>query len=179
MAAGALRENGAQSFSLYLPYAVGVVPGSWAKLSVLSMILIPLTWAYAIARYRLMDVDVIFAQGYVYTLATVAVLGIFYGLVFSVTKFGHIEELAPSAVMVLIIIATFVFQPIRNWLQENLDRYVFYKESYDYRRTLIEFARDGDGIGPVFNAKSCVACHFQGGVGGAGDAAQRGARSGA
>jgi CxxC motif-containing protein (DUF1111 family) len=27
----------------------------------------------------------------------------------------------------------------------------------------------GDGLGPVFNARSCVACHFQGGVGGAGD----------
>jgi len=25
---------------------------------------------------------------------------------------------------------------------------------------------NGDGLGPVFNAKSCVACHFQGGVGG-------------
>lgn len=29
-------------------------------------------------------------------------------------------------------------------------------------------AAEGDGLGPVFNAKSCVACHFQGGVGGAG-----------
>jgi CxxC motif-containing protein (DUF1111 family) len=28
----------------------------------------------------------------------------------------------------------------------------------------------GDGLGPVFNERSCVACHFQGGVGGAGDA---------
>ncbi|MFM8273446.1 MAG: di-heme oxidoredictase family protein, partial [Gemmata sp.] len=26
----------------------------------------------------------------------------------------------------------------------------------------------GDGLGPVFNAKSCAACHFQGGVGGGG-----------
>lgn len=26
----------------------------------------------------------------------------------------------------------------------------------------------GDGLGPVFNASSCVACHFQGGAGGAG-----------
>lgn len=26
----------------------------------------------------------------------------------------------------------------------------------------------GDGLGPVFNAKSCVACHFQGGPGGGG-----------
>src|SRR5262245_7936174 len=29
----------------------------------------------------------------------------------------------------------------------------------------------GDGLGPVFNANSCLACHFQGGVGGGGDAA--------
>src|SRR5207302_7459739 len=27
----------------------------------------------------------------------------------------------------------------------------------------------GDGLGPVYNARSCVACHFQGGVGGGGD----------
>lgn len=29
-------------------------------------------------------------------------------------------------------------------------------------------AGGGDGLGPVFNATSCVACHFQGGIGGAG-----------
>ena len=29
----------------------------------------------------------------------------------------------------------------------------------------------GDGVGPVFNARSCVACHFQGGVGGGGSVA--------
>jgi CxxC motif-containing protein (DUF1111 family) len=28
----------------------------------------------------------------------------------------------------------------------------------------------GDGLGPLFNERSCVACHFQGGVGGAGPA---------
>jgi CxxC motif-containing protein (DUF1111 family) len=30
-------------------------------------------------------------------------------------------------------------------------------------------ANGGDGLGPVFNAKSCVACHSQGGTGGGGD----------
>ncbi|WP_020472567.1 di-heme oxidoredictase family protein [Zavarzinella formosa] len=29
----------------------------------------------------------------------------------------------------------------------------------------------GDGLGPVFNAKSCAACHFQGGLGGGGSLA--------
>lgn len=31
----------------------------------------------------------------------------------------------------------------------------------------------GDGLGPVFNENSCVACHFNGGVGGAGGEKQR------
>ncbi|MDB5386995.1 MAG: thiol oxidoreductase-like protein [Planctomycetaceae bacterium] len=30
----------------------------------------------------------------------------------------------------------------------------------------------GDGLGPVFNARSCVACHFQGGTGGGGSLQQ-------
>ena len=34
----------------------------------------------------------------------------------------------------LILIAAFVFQPIRKWIQEQLDRYYFYKDRYDYRR---------------------------------------------
>ena len=40
-----------------------------------------------------------------------------------------------------MLIATFLFQPIRNWIQERLDRY-FYRDRYNYRRTLIEFARE-------------------------------------
>ncbi|HEX5227106.1 MAG TPA: ATP-binding protein [Bryobacteraceae bacterium] len=122
-----------------LPYVFGGLPGHYQKMAVLSLILLPVTWAYAILRYRLMDVDIIFQQGYVYTLATLVVLGIFYGLIFS---FARPEDLSPAAIVGLIIFATFIFQPIRDWLQEQLDRYFFYKDRYDYRRTLIEFARE-------------------------------------
>ena len=101
--------------------------------------LIPLTWAYAIVRYRLMDVDVIFQQGYVYTLATLGVLGVFYA---PFPGAWQVEDLSPTAIVTLIFVATFVFQPIRNWIQEQLDRYYFYKDRYDYRRTLVEFARE-------------------------------------
>jgi PAS domain S-box-containing protein len=122
-----------------IPYVLGALPGHSQKLAVLSLLLVPITWAYAILRYRLMDVDIIFQQGYVYTLATLVVLGIFYGLIFSFTK---PEDLSPAAIVGLILFATFIFQPIRDWLQEQLDRYFFYKDRYDYRRTLIEFARE-------------------------------------
>jgi two-component system, NtrC family, sensor kinase len=122
-----------------IPYVLGWPPVPYMKWAVLSLPIIPLTWAYAIVRYRLMDVDVIFQQGYVYTMSTVAVLGVFYVLFVTV---GNVNELSPSAIVVLILVSTFVFQPIRNWIQEQFDRYVFYKDRYDYRRTLVEFARE-------------------------------------
>ena len=132
---------GVVPFSLIyaIPYILGALPGHLQKMAVLSLILVPITWAYAILRYRLMDVDIIFQQGYVYTLATLVVLGIFYGLIFSFTR---PEDISGVAIVGLILFATFVFQPIRDWLQEQLDRYLFYKDRYDYRRTLLEFGRE-------------------------------------
>jgi signal transduction histidine kinase len=121
------------------PYILGAVPNHLMSLSVVSMGLIPLTWAYAITRYRLMDVDIIFQQGYVYTLATLAVIGTFYGTFFLIFNATAIN---PSAFVVLIAFATFVFQPIRRWIQETLDRWVFYRDRYDARLTMIEFARE-------------------------------------
>ncbi len=122
-----------------MPYLFGAVPTHFMKLSVLTLPLMPLMWAYAILRYRLMDVDIIFQQGLVYTMATLSVLGIFFGVLSSLGKVG---ELSGTALVALLLIAAFVFQPIRNWLQELLDRYYFYRDRYDYRRTLIEFARE-------------------------------------
>jgi len=122
-----------------IPYMAGSVPNHIMSLSVLSMGLIPLTWAYAITRYRLMDVDIIFQQGYVYTLATLVVIGAFYGLIFLISD---LRSITPAAFVVLISFATFLFQPIRHWIQEQLDRWVFYRDRYDARLTLIEFARE-------------------------------------
>jgi len=132
---------GVLPFSLIyaIPYLMGVAPTHAMNLAVLSLPLIPLTWAYAILRYRLMDVDLIFQEGYVYTLATLSVLGIFYTMIFAVSRAA---ELNGTTMVVLILFAAFLFQPIRNWIQEQLDRYYFYKDRYDYRRTLIEFARE-------------------------------------
>src|ERR1051326_4269737 len=78
-------------FALYVvPYAVGALPGEYLKLTVLPMILIPLTLAYAIVRYRLMDVDILFRRGYAYTLATICILTAFWGLVISLGSLFHI-----------------------------------------------------------------------------------------
>src|SRR5664280_2952003 len=126
-----------------LPYVLGAVPNSYMKMSVLSVVLIPLTLAYAIVRYRLMDVDIIFRRGYAYTLATLCVLAAFYAIVFSLGSLvkQFFQDLGNIGLMTVMLIAAFLFQPIRNWIQERLDRH-FYRDRYDYRRTLVEFARE-------------------------------------
>ena len=48
------------------------------KLSVLSLVFLPLTFGYAIFRYRLMDVDLIFKRGMAYTLAAAFIVGVYF-----------------------------------------------------------------------------------------------------
>jgi len=126
-----------------VPYVMGVLPNNWMKMSVLSVAIIPLTLAYAIVRYRLMDVDIIFRRGYAYTLATLCVLATFYAAVFSLGNIvkQYLPGTGNTFSMVVMLISAFLFQPIRAWIQERLDRH-FYSDRYDYRRTLVEFARE-------------------------------------
>lgn len=42
------------------------------------------------------------------------------------------------------------------------------QELFEHTWTANDPLAHGDGLGPVFNAKSCAACHFQGGLGGGG-----------
>src|SRR5205823_723302 len=142
-------RNGAFSgilpFALFyvLPYSLGIVPNAYMKMSVMSLTLVPLTLAYAIVRYRLMDVDILFRRGYAYTLASLCVLAGFYGIVFSLASLAqrNFKDLGTGGLVAIMLLAAFLFQPVRNWIQERLDRY-FYRDRYDYRQTLVEFARE-------------------------------------
>jgi len=132
-------------FALFyaLPYLLGFIPTPLMKASVLSLQLIPLSLAYAIVRYRLMDVDILFRRGYAYTLATVCVLAAFYGIIISLGTLvqKNFQDLGNTGLVVVMLAAAFLFQPLRNWIQERLDRY-FYRDKYDYRLTLVHFARE-------------------------------------
>ena len=119
----------------------GTVP-SWMRLCVFSLVLIPLCFAYAIIRYRLMDVDIIFKRGLAYTFATAGVVGVYFGTIALIGVLFHqrLTAAGPGGEIIAIVVAAFLFQPIRDWAQARLDRF-FYRDRLDYRRTLIEFGR--------------------------------------
>src|SRR5271170_5635113 len=126
---------------LYIvPFVLDAVPPAWTKFSSLSLVLIPLCFGYAIIRYRLMDVDIIFKRGLAYTAATAAVAAIYFGLVAVIAEIFHAQTTGPVAGMIAIVIAAFLFQPFREGIQARLDRF-FYRDRLNYRRTLIEFGR--------------------------------------
>jgi two-component system, NtrC family, sensor kinase len=136
-------------FTLFyvMPYlhhgAAAATPNLLVKLSVLSLVFLPLTFGYAIVRYRLMDVDIIFKRGMAYTLATAAIVGLYFGAIGAAAELIHarVPSAGPAGLVVAIVITALLFEPVKKWIQERLDRF-FYRKRYDYRRTLVEFGRD-------------------------------------
>ena len=131
---------GSLPFSLLyiLPFAFDAATKSWMQFTALSLVLIPLCFGYAIIRYRLMDVDIIFKRGLAYTAATAAVAAIYFALVALIAQIFPLQSSGPVTGMIAIVVAAFLFQPFREGIQARLDRF-FYRDRLDYRRTLIEF----------------------------------------
>jgi len=133
---------GSLPFALFyvLPFVFDVTPMSWMTFSVVGLVLIPLCFGYAVIRYRLMDVDIIFKRGLAYTAATAAVASVYFALVALIAHLFNTQTSGPVGGMIAIVVAAFLFQPFREWIQARLDRF-FYRDRLDYRRTLIEFGR--------------------------------------
>jgi len=126
-----------------VPYLMGSMPGATIKVSALSLALLPLTFGYAIFRYRLMDVDLIFKRGVVYTLAAAIVVGLYFGLVAGVALLVHNWRpgSGPIGLILAVVVTALLFDPVRKWIQDRIDQF-FYRTRYDYRRTLLEFGRE-------------------------------------
>ncbi len=126
-----------------IPYLSGGVPSLGMKISVLSLVFLPLTFGYAIFRYRLMDVDLIFKRGMAYTIAAGAITAAYFGAVglASVLFHQNFPSAGPLGLAVAIAVTALLFDPFKNWVQDYLDKF-FYRKRYDYRKTLIEFGRD-------------------------------------
>jgi PAS domain S-box-containing protein len=130
-------------FGYALPFALGFTPAPGFELTAVLLGLVPLAFASAIIRYRLMDVEVIIKRGLVYAAAVAAIAAI-YTFVLKIA--GNWFATGPNqtnpiiaflATMVLVLLA----RPVKNAIQTGLDR-VYYRDRYDYRRALVGFARD-------------------------------------
>ena len=132
-------------FTLFyvVPYLTGALPTNAMRISVLSLGVLPLTFGYAIFRYRLMDVDLIFKRGMVYTMAAAAIAGAYFAVIAGIAEVVHarVPSSGPIGLVLAIVVTALLFDPVRKWIQEGVDQF-FYRTRYDYRKTLIEFGRE-------------------------------------
>jgi hypothetical protein len=122
------------AFGYALPYALGVTPSLLRELSAIPLSLIPLAYASAIVRYRLMDVEVIVKRTLVYAAVLSSVVAMYVVLlkvvqrVFDQGSAGHEWVIAFLATLVAVLLAP----PVKDFVQTTLDR-AFYRDRYDYR----------------------------------------------
>jgi PAS domain S-box-containing protein len=124
-----------------LPYALGYQPLPGFEFTAVLLGLVPLAFASAIVRYRLMDVEVIIKRGLVYAAAITAIVAI-YAMLVEVAKMISKRD-QPNELIAFLLTAVVVLlsRPVKNGIQNALDR-VYYRDRYDYRRALVGFARD-------------------------------------
>ena len=132
-------------FTLFyaIPYMADLpVPGALTKVAGLSLVLIPLTFSWAIVRYRLMDVDLIFKRGVTYTLATAALVGMYFAGVAITAEMVHtrLPNLRVWGLIAAVTSTGLVFDPLKRAIQSRVDR-VFDQKRFDYRETLVNFGR--------------------------------------
>jgi PAS domain S-box-containing protein len=126
-----------------LPWVFGVNPPIELQLTAVLLAVVPLTFACAIVRYRLRDVEIIVKRGFAYTAFLAASVALYAGLR-KVTAFVFVSDaddhnwiIAALATLVIVLLA----RPVKDAVQDALDR-AFYRDRYDYRRALVAFARD-------------------------------------
>jgi hypothetical protein len=129
-----------------IPFLFDVrMPRLLTDLACFSIVFLPLTFCWAIIRYRLMDTDLIFKRGVAYTLATGLLLGTYFGAIALTAVVVHNVMQVQEAVrewglVIAILVTAAVFDPLKRRIQGWVDR-VFDRHRYDYRKALVEFGR--------------------------------------
>jgi PAS domain S-box-containing protein len=124
-----------------VPYFLGQIPSRFSELTVLLQVLIPLTFAYSVSRYKLMDFEVLLKKA-----ATLAVsyfvLACLYAVLSARTQMFSENKLNVLILGILaMILGATLFTPLKSLVSTLLDR-VFYKRAYRYRKTLLFISKE-------------------------------------
>lgn len=103
----------------------------------LAYILIPLSFAFAIFKYRLMNIDVIIKRTVAYAILSGVIIVIYVGMVGGVGSLlvGVAGLRNQTLVIASTVVVALIFVPLRNKLQLLVDRNLF-RQKYDYPQAL-------------------------------------------
>ncbi len=97
--------------------------------------------AYAIVKHQLMDIRIIIRRSLVYGSLTASVAGGYFVVLWAFSLlFANVAGHNVLATIVFALIIVFGFQRLRDRIQWMADK-LFFKEKYDYHKTLRKFSR--------------------------------------
>ena len=109
---------------------------------VIFIIFFPASIAYSIVRHNLFDADAVIKRTVGYFVVTVVVVGAYAGVTLALNVFASKYELAQSRAFPILFTlgVVLVFNPLRNSVQDLVDR-VFFRKEYDYGGILDKVSR--------------------------------------
>lgn len=113
-------------------------------LPVLLLAVVPVAFGYAIFRHRLMDMDVVIRRSLIYGAVTASLASIYLVSVYGIGTLANYlfgEQDNQLLIILSLIVVAFIFDPVKQKLQNGIDR-IFFHERYDYQRALLEFTQD-------------------------------------
>ena len=114
----------------------------YGEYSALLLGCIPLAFASAIVRYRLMDVEVIIKRALVVSFVGLVLVAIYQGTLAIVGLLRpHPQNDNSFWALFATLVVVLVAPRLWNVIQGGLDR-LYYRDRYDYRRALVTFARE-------------------------------------
>ncbi|HZD56602.1 MAG TPA: hypothetical protein VE136_07765 [Anaerolineales bacterium] len=130
------RRVGTSFFTISL-----LVRLSGMTLSSMALLLFPISFAIAVLRYRLWDIDVLIRRTLIYLCLTVSLILIYFSSVvfFQVFLRTFTGQTSSLAVVISTLAIAALFNPLRGGVQNEIDRR-FYRRKYDAEKTLAAFS---------------------------------------
>ncbi|HEX4441479.1 MAG TPA: SpoIIE family protein phosphatase [Thermoanaerobaculia bacterium] len=126
-------------FFIVLPSAFQI--DEYVFYGIIPMILIPLTFAYAIVRFQMMNVRVIVRRTFLYAATTAVLLGL-YALVVALANLVFASSRLSASPLFnfgFFLVGISLFEVLRRRLQAPLDK-LFFREKFDYQTALLEMS---------------------------------------
>jgi len=96
---------------------------------------------YAIQRYHLLNIRLVARRGLTYLMVTICLVGIYIGAILLGKRLlaDQPTYIVLTLASILALALVLLFRPLRHLIQELVDRF-FYRETYEYRQTLLTFS---------------------------------------